>query len=673
MQWIFTPKSPSTKTRDPISSEYFSNEAIDNAGQALVREAIQNSLDARLKGSSDPVRIRIFVSGDDAALSPAGHRRWFKEAWPHYHAKGNGLQHGRLSPSMHCRFLVIEDFGTTGLTGDHAQFQEVPSVKNSFFYFFRAEGKTAKKGDDRGRWGIGKQVFPRSSLAQTHFGYSETDTGAFVMGSCILKHHQVGRETYVPDGYFGVPKIIRGVDQVAMPLTDPGVIAQFRTDFRVSRQPGQWGTTIVVPWLDAEDKDGDADSAFTRDQLAMAVLEEYLLPLMDRRVAVTVEDTDGAICLTADSYEAGLQQLSHSPVPSVPARAAKLQPFVELAKRIEGGDYRDYHLNPFPQEKPTWVDSVLPEEKRQEIKADLLVGKVVRVTAHVTVRRKGEEEGHPERRDNSSFDCYLFRNAVDAVPPRFLREDLLISGLRSKAVSGCTSLVRIEKGHLATMLGDAENPAHTEWSAKSENFKNRYVFGPAMLSLVIGFPSELHKALTTEPARVDRSLLLDLFHDSGPELPTDDGLEVVPPTGEVDPPEGGEGPGPGTDDEGSTPPPVVPSLPIPSRPYRVLDTEDGFAIVSTASPFPQETLLRIRCAYITTRGSALKKYNRVDFDFSKSKLMLQLDGVAAEKADANELLLRVTGTTFQVRVAGFDRNRDLEVHATLVDNGTETR
>jgi hypothetical protein len=76
MQWIFTPKSPSTRTRDPISGEYFSNEAIDNAGQALVREAIQNSLDARVGSGS--VRIRSLVSGDDVALPPTSDRRWFK-------------------------------------------------------------------------------------------------------------------------------------------------------------------------------------------------------------------------------------------------------------------------------------------------------------------------------------------------------------------------------------------------------------------------------------------------------------------------------------------------------------------------------------------------------------------------------------------------------------------
>jgi hypothetical protein len=92
MQWIFTRKSASTKTRDPISGEYFSSDAIEDAGQALVREAIQNSIDATVPPG--PVRIRIFVSGDEHALPSNRHRRWFDGVWPHDAAKNNGLKSG---------------------------------------------------------------------------------------------------------------------------------------------------------------------------------------------------------------------------------------------------------------------------------------------------------------------------------------------------------------------------------------------------------------------------------------------------------------------------------------------------------------------------------------------------------------------------------------------------
>ena len=58
--------------------------------------------------------------------------------------KENGL---RDAPNKKdpCKFLVFEDFGTTGLRGDIEQAFDEPGNKNSFYYFFRAEGRTGKK------------------------------------------------------------------------------------------------------------------------------------------------------------------------------------------------------------------------------------------------------------------------------------------------------------------------------------------------------------------------------------------------------------------------------------------------------------------------------------------------------------------------------------------------
>jgi len=62
-QWHFEEKSPSSKERNPIQGEFFATEAIDKPGEALVREGIQNSLDAR--HGDRKVMVRIRVSGTE--------------------------------------------------------------------------------------------------------------------------------------------------------------------------------------------------------------------------------------------------------------------------------------------------------------------------------------------------------------------------------------------------------------------------------------------------------------------------------------------------------------------------------------------------------------------------------------------------------------------------------
>lgn len=49
-RWHFNTRRPCDKAREPIQGEFFATDDISNPGEALVREGIQNSLDARHNG-----------------------------------------------------------------------------------------------------------------------------------------------------------------------------------------------------------------------------------------------------------------------------------------------------------------------------------------------------------------------------------------------------------------------------------------------------------------------------------------------------------------------------------------------------------------------------------------------------------------------------------------------
>jgi hypothetical protein len=80
--WRFHKVRPGDKNREPIMGEFFSTDAISNAAEALVREGIQNALDAGL--NKGKVRVRIYISGKDGALSATKARKYFTGAWEHY-------------------------------------------------------------------------------------------------------------------------------------------------------------------------------------------------------------------------------------------------------------------------------------------------------------------------------------------------------------------------------------------------------------------------------------------------------------------------------------------------------------------------------------------------------------------------------------------------------------
>ena len=163
--WYFKEISPSFKNREAMQGEFF---ASGSTIKSLIRESFQNSLDAKLNDCEGPVKIRIYFSDEENALHTEQISPFVSDAWAHFQARDNGLRN-RPGNDEQCRYLVIEDFNTTGLNGDISEYT-TPEKTNSFYSFFRAEGQSNKRETDRGRWGIGKFVFPKASRIKTLFG-----------------------------------------------------------------------------------------------------------------------------------------------------------------------------------------------------------------------------------------------------------------------------------------------------------------------------------------------------------------------------------------------------------------------------------------------------------------------------------------------------------------------
>ena len=127
MGWYFRQRTAGESIREPINGEFFAADAVSEPGVALIREGIQNSLDAGLR---TPVRVRIYVSANDA-LGARQANRWFSGAWTHWTARNNGLERS-VSERSPCQFLVFEAFDTTGLKGHVGQMYLQHQQKNNF-------------------------------------------------------------------------------------------------------------------------------------------------------------------------------------------------------------------------------------------------------------------------------------------------------------------------------------------------------------------------------------------------------------------------------------------------------------------------------------------------------------------------------------------------------------
>jgi hypothetical protein len=650
LNWIFTKKTAGEKTRDPVTSEFFSQKAIKNAGEALIREAVQNSLDARKDRKNGKARIRIYVSGSKGALNPERHKHWFGSAWSHYEAEKNGLRPNTIGRDMPCRFLVFEDFETKGLIGDRMQYEVNPGIKNSFFYFFRAEGATDKDADRLGRWGIGKQVFPRSSKAQSLFGYTETDEGSFLMGSCILKYHSVKGVTYRPDGYLAIETTLPHGECLAMPTSETEVLRQFRKDFHIARLPGQHGLSVVVPWLD-EGEEGSV-GGFSSDAMCLSLIEGYFAPILEGRLEAEIEEDNEVIKINASTFDENLDRLLQKTTDERRIKEIKrAMSHIKLAQAAKTREVITYTLKDPLDLRAAWTPEMLSEANALEMRKQLEDGKILEIHAKVPVRVK-----KPKSDTLSEFTCYIAKQEGLNDKPCHIREDLIISGVDCKRVNGHACLIRIPAGPLGNLLGDSENPAHTEWDKDSQNFQGKYVLGNMTINFVSDFGVEIVRRIQANSKQLDRNLLTQFFNDPGPEKPEPNIAKPitppklpVPPIPPVVPP--------------VVPPPIPPIPPPKPKQIRIVETDGGFEILPNGLSLPIGSTLQIQLAYIVSRGNPFRKYDANDFDLSKLPIMTELEGLSVNEMGKNEAILTITNPVFRFSASGFDVNRDLIIDA----------
>jgi len=619
--WRFNLTRPSYKAREPIQGEFFAADAISNPGEALVREGIQNSLDARRNGERVMVRIRVAQAGSEVprcAVNP-----FLIGLDEHLKAPGNGLR--EIPDDIEdCPALVFEDFGTTGLLGNYAEWNPTSGSHNHFYHFFRAEGLSDKGEKDRGRWGVGKQVFPRSSRINSIFGLTvrSDDQKQLLMGMAVLKSHNANGRRYTPDGLLGRPSG-DGDDCLILPIEDSAFIDTFSRTFDIQRGNAP-GLTVVVPWCDLE---------LTDEHLVRAVLRGYFWPILREQLEVIIETGSIETILDASSLVNEIREIGND-------LEREILPLVELAtwaNSLEESDFVKLSC-PDPQRVWTWSKNLFPANSLNDLKERYERGEKIALRVPVSVREKNQ----PPRM--SFFDVFLSRDGSEQNDrPVFIRQGIIIPDVRAPLTRGVRAIVTVEDGPIGTFLGDSENPAHTQWQKDGANFRGKYISGAGDLLFVIRSVHECVNIICEQDKQIDRSILTDLFSITAPpQLPDISGRDRQRPVR------------PGSD-------PERPVLPDPRPRAFIIDrVERGFVVRNSSPAGSISGGLLIRAAYQVRRGNPFKKYERADFDFAQD-ITTSISGATVLEKLGNRLLVRIDSNAFRIEVTGFDNKRDLRV------------
>jgi hypothetical protein len=641
LEWHGRKKTRGDDISDVISGEFFPDD--DRPSLPLVREALQNAIDAgrTVDRGSDPVRVRIALRTQDSTIPQAVAKSWFQGLWPHVSAERNGLKD---APELvePCGVLVVEDFGTVGLTGDVAS-DEIDGAQNNFVDFLRSDGRTRKTAGEQGSWGVGKNVFPRCSRINSYIAFTvrRDDGRHLLMGKCVLKIRRVGGDQYQPPIYL-CESWERS--EVPMPHHDPLIIAQFCEEFPVSRR-NEPGLSLVMPWV---------NGTIRPEDIIQDIVSQFYPPILAGQLHVEL-DLNGELLNLTSRTLLGLASSRES--------LASIRPHIELASWAQSRSSAD-HLVILPPSDPAgpqrWDRAMIPESIRSKIAETLEQRRRVAVRVPIHTRRAG---GTPVRTHLSVYLEHDDSPQPDS-RPRFFREMLCINEVRRAAGAARTrALVLIEDQPLAELLRNAEPPNHSDWTASTANFKGSYVHGNHVVTFVKSSVRSLMALVRGADGVPDARIAIDYFSKRGDQQAAKQPerhrrTKDEPASADVEP----------------APEPPSPPPPTPKQ-YRLTELETGFSIRSCETARESRLCLCITMAYDVLAGSAWKQYEPADFDLTRedrSQITIAASsGTVVEVVGTNRLLMRAEARSFALAVTGFDPNRDLIVSVRPIEENAD--
>ena len=631
MSWTFKPHGKE-KIRNPLADEFFTDPELSSNATALVREAVQNTLDARLDNGL-PARIRIKVG----KVSDKSYVAQYFEGLEDHTTVSLGST-AQIPDSFN--YLVYEDFNTTGLWGDSGVLKASSNLEKeeqSYTYFVHVEGEGSKGEGKKGKWGVGKIVFPMLSQVKSYFAYSVRDPekepcgkNQVLIGQSILKYHDIGDITYQADGWMA-----EMVDDVPQPFSG-SYATEFAQKWSVSRADDENGLSLVVPVI----REGLGIS-----ELRDAVIRQYFISILSGDLECTFEDADGH---------------------SIELNQGNFVQFLDNIKALNQGSKRDLTTEQVRAGITAFSDAV-------EV-GDVLD---VEITRNGAAQVLGDIPGHIIEQAAESLDSVnvaIFKVMIDVPVPKsisfikdsfevllaplagknpivFSREGILVPGTQAVNVKDFLVVVMVDEGPLADLLGWAEGPAHEDWRPDTQLLKQNFHHSSKSRSAV----ENVIKLVRNYPKRIVEEINRTKSEERDDQY-FSDWFAFVEPKGSKSKP------------KQEKPKPPEPPAERGTNQEVLVSIEKGVLKISNgASVVGEKDEIFLKLAYSVSRGNAFSKWDPLDFVLEgQGSLVMEYAGVSEVRVLKNTIRFVIDNPdAWSLKVKGFKPYRDVEVNSRI--------
>jgi hypothetical protein len=618
LEWYFKPLDPDYPDDVTLAQKNFRREST-GLPEIFIRELIQNVLDARRDGLTEPAKISIRLLNSTNGLNRTKLESILKPLEKHLTA----AEHHEVREYSDPTALVVEEYGTKGLTGKTDD-SRAKGTGQRWANFWHGEGKRSKRGRDLGRAGQGKITYHMMSAAQTLLAFTvrggDEEPQSCVFGKCIVqKSHEVGSTHYMRHGYWRTTN--DAVPKQPLPETSASFINDFRETFKLERTIQQ-GTSWIIPF--------PLPSA-TKDALITAVLKDFHFSIMKGALEVEV----CGVKIDTTSVDHLIQKhvkettLSSSFVAFL-REVAKKEPSLKAASdwSFDGEQISEKSFS---------------EEELKELQEKLEGGSVVAVRFPLELQKRSGSIL------KTSFDVYLQKPEVlHRTEELYIRSDLIIGDEKwLKDVPGkALGAVLAYDEPISEFLGFAEEASHLRWNAAEEELQSLYESSHARnaLAKVRRSLPRLFRTLTGKATGIDEAALLHILS--------------IPDTGE-----GQKKDKTKKKDKKPTDTPKPPDD-IPAarpKPFRIADTKGGIRLIPGDLPLRKGQTARLEVAYArqTGDGDAFDNYHPFDFDLADESLIevCAVRGISIDDQNENVVDFTIEGPDFELCITGFSESQ----------------
>lgn len=617
-QWQFRTLNPNDTSGTSTAEDNFAQEERTSV-DILVRECIQNPLDARLETENVQVHFkwRVLDSGTSTFVADLLTEEFSTQQ------VSAGMEKASSTPAA-VDVLVIEDFGTIGLRGCYNNSAIEGEEQNWNAFWFR-EGEGAKPSKSNGGAGQGKLTMYVASQIRTVAALTTraTDSKRLLFGSCrFRRNYVIGKDRYAREARWGNTS---DPNELAMPVQDNLVLDKYEKELGIQRGTSS-GTSFLIPM---------PDPAITPEAITAAVINEFYFPVLRGTLTVYVDT----------------QEISRATIAGL---ATKFADRLRLAAPYRAflDEIAQQHLNEQPLatfndlwgNAPKLSPDHLPLGLLQTMREAFQNGAIISAAFPIRVSSvaNGKKQG--------LLRVFLQEAAPNEIHELFVRQDLAVDKEKSlrtaKRLAPARALILIDDEVLSRFLAAAEEPTHREWNGSRPKLKQQFKNAADTLKLVRHAASRLLELLVP-PATKDNLALASFFPDVSAER---ENAKAKQPK-KKDALDGG--------DVG-----VVETPPPKQRKLELLALDDGALVRITPGAAEQcifPLVCKLELAYATELGKPFDQWDAADFYLTDKSHTIKAADVQEIVPRGNQISFEISGPEGNFSISGFDKHRQLEM------------